>query len=118
MEVSDFGRIIERIAYGLVEFVAVEPRMNPPFARRTFFRVRVSESDYDAFFNSPVAEFHDYKSIERGTGVRFYFATRQTVGRFAQPANRSALLSGFRREGALAGGPKRSERGRPAGGSG
>ncbi len=50
LAITSFEEIIEGIARGNVDYYVAEPRQD---YSRAFFRVRVSEPDYDAFFNSP-----------------------------------------------------------------
>lgn len=54
--VASFDVVISRIAAGTVDSFKADPRRNPPClgCSRAFFRIRVRECDYDAFFNSPV----------------------------------------------------------------
>jgi hypothetical protein len=69
LSVKDFAAVIAGVCEGSVVCFAVEPRQNPPCfgAHRATFRLRVAESVYDAFFNSPVGYRAQYRlAIERG----------------------------------------------------
>ena len=50
LAINSFDKIVERIACGNVDYFTAEPRQT---YTRAFFRICVSEPDYDAFFNSP-----------------------------------------------------------------
>jgi hypothetical protein len=56
LEVSGWPEIVNCVTNGSIEFVSAEPRQNPPClgCHRAFFRFRLPQKDYDAFFNSPV----------------------------------------------------------------
>ena len=67
--VRSFDEIVDRIVAGTVDSFTAEERRRSPCqgCRRAFFTIRVSESDYDAFFNSPVGYRAQYcMSIARG----------------------------------------------------
>jgi hypothetical protein len=69
LSVPDFAAVVAGVSEGSVVRFAVEPRQNPPClgAHRAMFQLRVAESVYDAFFNSPVGYRAQYRlAIERG----------------------------------------------------
>lgn len=69
LSVRSFDEIVDRIVAGTVDSFTAEERRRSPCqgCRRAFFTIRVSESDYDAFFNSPVGYRAQYcMSIARG----------------------------------------------------
>jgi hypothetical protein len=56
LSVCSFDQIVDWIVAGTVDSFTAEERIRSPChgCRRAFFTIRVSESHYDAFFNSPV----------------------------------------------------------------
>jgi len=67
--VPSFDDVIGRVVCGTVNFFAAEPRCNPPCVGcfRAFFKIKIRECDYDAFFNSPVGYRAQY-CIDPGNG--------------------------------------------------
>jgi hypothetical protein len=67
--VAGFGEVIDRIRAGSIEFIRAQPRTDPPClgCYRAFFKVHLSERDYDAFFNAPAGYRAQYViGVENG----------------------------------------------------
>ncbi len=67
LEVRSFGEVIQRLVGSPVAFFLGEQRSKPVLCKRAFFRIMVSEQDFDAFFNSPRGYRAQYcASIDQG----------------------------------------------------
>ena len=66
LALTSFDEVIAQVAAGSADWFEIETRKNAEY-RRVFFRIRVAETAYDAFLNSPVGYRAQYcRGIENG----------------------------------------------------